>query len=88
MLGSHVSDNTYVVAAMIIVQTMQHKKKHGKSTILFDGSAEPLKTETAIKPSQSISTTVAVYAGGRNVTQSQIASGVRDRFTRILSDII
>ncbi len=37
---------------------------------------------------QSVTTGISAYAGGRNTSQSAIAEGVRQRFIRILSDII
>ena len=35
-----------------------------------------------------VSTEIAVYAGGRNVQQSEIVNEVRRRLVRIVSDII
>jgi hypothetical protein len=37
---------------------------------------------------EQLHTGVAVYAGGRSTTQAEIAEGVRQRFRRILADVI
>jgi hypothetical protein len=61
-----------------------------ETTIVFSASdTEEEEVQTGIKAFRdTIGTGIAVYAGGRNVTQSRIAENVRQRFVRILSDVI
>jgi hypothetical protein len=48
-----------------------------------------IEEDSGFKPfCQRITTGIAVFAGGRNTPQSSVASEVRKRFIRIISDVI
>ena len=90
IIGSHTRDETYIVVAEVTIGVADQHRGSTKRTITF--SASPPREEehrSSIQPFESVlRTKVAVYAGGRNVSQSQIASGVRERLSRIIADVI
>lgn len=92
VIGSHARDETYLVVAEVVVGVSDPARGTVTKTIIMDSSPTPrdeTKRRTGLKPfSQSLKTGIAVYAGGFNVSQSRIADGVRQRFVRILSDVI
>jgi hypothetical protein len=61
-----------------------------KTTIVFSASGKQEKSERSnVRPfEQRLNSGIAVYAGGRNTPQFQIADQVRQRFARILTDMI
>jgi len=88
--GSYARDDTYITVAEVTVAIADQYRGTTKKTITFSASP-PLQEEprSSIKPFEAIlRTQVAVYAGGRNISQAQIASGVRERLTRIVADAI
>ncbi len=90
IIGSYVKDETYIVIAEVSIGVADQYRGTTKKTITFASSKE-LQEErpTSIRPfEQVLRTKIAVYAGGRNVPQPMVASGVRDRLFRIVSDII
>lgn len=90
IVGSYASDDTYITVAEVTVAVADHYRGTTKKTIRFSASP-PLQEEqrSSIKPFEALlQTRVAVYAGGRNVSQGQVAAGVRDRLARIVADAI
>jgi hypothetical protein len=90
ILGSYTRDETYIVIAEVTVAIADQNRGTTRKTITFS-SSPPLQEErkSSIKPfEQMLRTQVAVYAGGRNVQQSRVADGVRERLTRIVADAI
>jgi hypothetical protein len=92
IVGSYVRDETYLVVAEVVIGVMDAGRGTTGKTIVFDASPQ-MKSDTeqrsGVRPfSQRMSTGIAVYAGGRNTNQGHIAQGVRQRFTRIVSDVI
>jgi len=61
-----------------------------KTTIRFSSSQKKDEDKQAgFKPfRQKVTTGISVFAGGRNIPQSRIAVQVRERFKRIISDVI
>lgn len=92
ILGSYARDETFLVVADVVVGVMDSGRGKTSKTIVFDASPQmrsEAEQRTGVRPfSQRMSTGIAVYAGGRNVTQQHIAQGVRQRFVRIISDVI
>lgn len=90
IIGSYVTDDTYIVIAYVSLGVVEPERGKQSSTIVFSSSQDTKKEEkTGFRPfRQRINTGISVYAGGRNVPQSGIASQVRQRFKRILSDVI
>ncbi len=93
IIGSYVTDDTYIIVAEVTVgevKTVMRSKKR----ITFSRSAttrhEADDSEETNRRGlrSSVRNKVAVYAGGRNVPQSRIADEVRQRIIRIVSDII
>jgi len=89
ILGSYVVDDTYIIMAKVNIGIVDDMGKNRK-TIVFSSSPE-MQEEANNKRTfyQEIkSTKIAVFAGGRNMDQSKIVQGVKQRLLNILSDII
>lgn len=88
--GSYARDDTYITVAEVTIAVADQYRGTTKKTITF--SASPPMQEvrpSSIKPFEALlQTKVAVYAGGRNVTQSQISNGVRERLAHIVANAI
>lgn len=93
ILGSYVTDDTYVIVAEVSfgVTDSIGDAQTDKKTITF-GSSPQLQEEnipTNYKPFREVlRTKIAVFAGGRNVSQQQIAEQVKQRLISIVSDSI
>jgi hypothetical protein len=88
--GSYARDDTYITVAEVTIAIADQYRGTTKKTVTFSASP-PLQEvqRSSIKPFEAmLRTKVAVYAGGRNITQEQITNGVRDRLTRIVADVI
>lgn len=88
--GSYARDDTYITVAEVTVAVADQYRGTTKKTVTFSASP-PLQEvrPSSIKPFEAVlQTKVAVYAGGRNITQSQITEGVRERLARIVADAI
>lgn len=90
IVGSYVTDDTYIVIAQVSIGILAPDIGKTSTTIVFSSSEKKsLSEHSGVNHyRQQLSTGIAVYAGGRNVQQSQIATGVRERLIRIVSDII
>lgn len=91
--GSYVTDDTYIIVTDVTYASIKERKSKSGKSITFSRSPNPYKDddeEPKVNRSlrNTISTGVAVYAGGRNVPQSEIADQVRKRIVRIVRDII
>lgn len=91
--GSFVTDDTYIIITDVTYASIKERKSKSGKSITFSRSPEPYKDddeEPRVNRSlrKTINTGVAVYAGGRNLPQSEIAEQVRDRIIRIVRDII
>lgn len=93
ILGSYVTEDTYIVIAEVSLGVTDSigGGQGDKRTITFS-SSPPLQEEISsgnFRPFREVlRTKVAVFAGGRNVSQYQIQSEVRQRLIRIVNDII
>lgn len=95
ILGSFVTDDTYIIVARISFGVVKKAVK-SKKRVTFSRSEklknidDPDEDDEVIKRGfkKTYSTQVAVFAGGRNVTQDQIAAQVRERMIRIFSEFI
>ena len=93
IVGSFNTDDTYIIVTDVTYASVKDtRKKDPAKTVTFSRSNsrynEKEKKERGRSLKTTISTGVAVYAGGRNTPQSAIAEQVRDRIARIVSDII
>lgn len=90
IVGSYVADDTYITIATVTIGIMDEKSGKTVRTITFSSSPKLQEEEDdGFKRFKEVgSTTVAVYAGGRNITQNQVVEEVRHRLIRIVSDII
>lgn len=96
ILGSYVTDDTYIIVASATFAIIKGAAKRDGKRITFSRSIsghiedEEERREKARRRGlkSTHSTSVAVFAGGRNVTQAEIAGQVRQRFVRIIRDII
>lgn len=88
--GSYVTDDTYIIVAKVNIGILDQKS--GKTVRIISFSSSPKLQEEeddGFKRFKEVgSTEVAVYAGGRNVSQQQVVNEVRQRLIRIVSDII
>lgn len=89
IIGSFITQDTYIVVATVHVGVREPHAKH-KKVITFDRSPKSVTDEDTgfgrWRETKTIE--IAVYGGGTNVNQRQIAAEVRRRIVRIASDII
>lgn len=96
ILGSFVTDDTYMIIAKVTFGIIKGTPKRDGKRITFSRSlsGQPEDQEEIEERRRargfrkSHSTGISVFAGGRNVYQSEIAGMVRQRFVRIIRDII
>ena len=89
VVGSYVTEDTYIVVANVSLGVAEARRGKKKTTIVFGSSKKEKDEDSGFKPfRQRITTGIAVFAGGRNTPQHAIASEVRERFVRIISDVI
>ena len=93
IIGSYVTNDTYIVIAEVSLGITDAviSSNSDKKIITFSSSRQlqEEKLESNYTPfRQVIRTKIAVYAGGRNTTQQQIANQVRRRLISIVSDSI
>ncbi|MCH7928896.1 MAG: hypothetical protein IIA01_00115 [Proteobacteria bacterium] len=90
ILGSYVTEDTYIVVADVNIGLMDIERGERETTIVFSASKKEERRErSGFKPFRDrVSTGIAVYSGGRNLPQYRIADSVRQRFLRILGDVI
>ena len=91
VIGSYITDDTYIVVAEVTVAVPDGQSGNTERTIQFgvDSQADSDTRKSGRRRfDEQIRAGVAVYAGGRNATQADIAEGVRQRFGRILADVI
>ena len=88
--GRYVTDDTYIVVAKVNFGILDQKSGKTVKTISFSSSPKLQEEEDdGFKRFREVANTkVAVYAGGRNVSQAEVVKEVRDRLIRIVSDII
>lgn len=89
IIGSNVTDDTYIVVAEVSIGVTDAASA-GSSTITFSSSPPVQRQLTgAVNPFREVlRTKIAVYAGGRNTAQSQIADEVRRRLVDIASNTL
>ncbi len=96
IVGSFVTDDTYIIVAKVTFGIIKGAPKRDGKSITFSRSisghpedAEEIEERRKARGfRQTHSTGISVFAGGRNVHQSDIAGMVRQRFVRIIRDII
>jgi hypothetical protein len=95
IVGSYVTDDTYIIVTSVTVATVTDRSTSKPSkTITFSRSRQPDEEDEEDKNrskrglKRSVQTGVAVYAGGSNTSQSEIAGIVRARIARIVGNII
>lgn len=95
VIGQHATEDTYMVVADITFGVVK-KHKVSRRRVTFSRSEkitnvdDPLEDEKVMAAGfkKSFTTQFTVYAGGRNVSQSEIAEQVRERAVRIAADFI
>ncbi|MEO5337908.1 MAG: complement resistance protein TraT [Magnetospirillum sp. WYHS-4] len=96
ILGSFITDDTYIIVAEVAFAEIKTPSTREGKTVTFSrsitGHVEDEEDEEIRRQSRGLKKThriqVAVYAGGRNVAQAEIAQQVKERFARIVGDII
>lgn len=90
ILGSYVTENTYIVLVEVSIGVIQPGSGEAKKTIIFDsGRPEEEREASGFKAfSRQARTRISSYAGGRNISQADIALAVKQRIARILADVI
>lgn len=93
IIGSNVTDDTYVIIAEVSLGvTDSIGGASGDTRTITFGSSPKLQDDRVpsnFKPFREVlRTKIAVYAGGRNVSQAQIAGQVKQRLINIVSDSI
>lgn len=96
ILGSYITDDTYIVISHVTFGIVREPLARDGRTIIFDRSVLGHPEDEAEREERrrqrgfrdTSQTQVAVYAGGRNIGQSQVAGAVRERLARIISDFL
>lgn len=93
IIGSNITDDTYIVVAEVSLGiTDSPVGESGDKKVISFGSSPKLQEEkltSNFKPFREVMRTkIAVYAGGRNTIQQQIAEQVKQRLVNIVSDSI
>jgi len=93
IVGSFVTDDTYIIVSRVTFGVVKGApKRDGKRVTFSDSNFAKDDAEEKERHKKGFSRTyntgVAVFAGGRNVEQSAISGGVRERIARIIKDII
>lgn len=88
--GSYITDDTYIMIANVTIGIMDSETGKTVKTISFSSSPKLQEEEDdGFKRFKEVgSTNIAVFAGGRNVSQGEVIQEVRQRLIRIVSDII
>ena len=96
IIGSYITDDTYIIVSRVTFGIIKGPARRDGKTITFSRSItghpedeedrEEKRRERGLR--DAVSTQISVFAGGRNVRQSEIAEEVRQRFVRIISDVI
>jgi hypothetical protein len=92
IMGSTVTDDTHMVVVEVTVAVNRNAEQASSTKSVTFNSSPTMKVETTEAGvatfREVLRTKVAVYAGGRNVSQREIAEGVRRRLLSILRDVI
>lgn len=96
IIGSFITDDTYIIVARVTFGIIKGPARRDGKTVTFSRSItghpedeeerEEKRQERGIR--DAVGTRISVFAGGRNVRQSEIAEQVRQRFVRIIGDVI
>ncbi|MBT3845027.1 MAG: hypothetical protein HN806_03295 [Gammaproteobacteria bacterium] len=89
--GSYVTDDTYIIVAKVNIGVMDGKSGKNVKTITFSSSPkhqEEDESDGFKRFKEVVSTKVAVFGGGRNVSQDKIINEVKRRLIRVVSDVI
>jgi hypothetical protein len=90
IMGSYQREETFVIVARVTLGLIDKDRGLTESKILF-GKTQDRKSQKASEFRafrDRVATHVAVFAGGTNISQSDISQSVKQRFQRILADII
>jgi hypothetical protein len=92
IIGSYVTDDTYIIVTRTTFGVTNRNSSGRGKTITLSGSESYKSGADADDEPSGLKRTapvdIAVYAGGRSTPQSAIASQVRERVVRIVSNII
>jgi len=91
IIGGTQSRDTYITISEVAIGIAEAKSVGQTSKSVTFGSSPKLQEErkSGFKPFRGVlRTKIAVYGGGRNVSQAQIAAEVKRRLIRIVSDLI
>ena len=91
ILGGTQTQDTYITISEVAIGFAESKGVGQTSKSVTFGSSPKLQQErkSGFKPFRGVlRTRVAVYGGGRNVSQQRIADAVRRRLIRIVADMI
>jgi hypothetical protein len=89
ILGSYVTNDTFIVIAAFSFSVFDSRTGVSERGITFEGSPRLVERDADFRPARMIlHNQFAVFAGGRNTTQSAIAEQVRQRSARIAADMV
>lgn len=95
ILGSFITDDTYIVVSRVTFGIIKEKKR-SKKYITFSRSPKTRYEDEDNEEKErkkrgfrrTVTTKLSVFAGGRNTAQSEIAAEVRARIARIVGNFI
>lgn len=93
IIGSYITEDTYILVAEVTLGISDNQVAGSGDKKVINFSSSPKLQEEKLVSNftpfrEVIRTKIAVYAGGTNVSQQQIASQVRYRLMSIVSDAI
>jgi len=92
IIGSYITDDTYIIVSEVSIGiTDAPDEDRDTKVIRFDSSPDLQKEKirSNYKPfRETVSSKVAVFAGGRNMGQDQVTSQVKNRLIEIVKDVI
>lgn len=91
IIGSYDTTDTYIVVAEVSIGVFDVQNPASSERVITFSSSPSLQRERMENYSpfrQVLRTKVAVYGGGRNATQGEVAPEVRRRLMQIVSDVI
>jgi len=90
IIGSYDRSDTYIIIAEVTVGVLDTVRGKASKSVTFAHSPALQEERKSGRRSydEVLKTKVAIYAGGRSISQSEIVNQVRQRLVRILSDVI
>ena len=89
IIGSHVREDTFITIGELTLATANGSDTGKTKSVAFGGAKASNESTAGFRRfDETISTRMAVYAGGRNIRQSRISDMVRTRIIQVAGSAI